>query len=422
MGNCFSNNNDPEATRAHHEVERELKAHAKKQQVQIKVLLLGSGDSGKSTVLKQMRIIHNDKFTQQEVELYRQLVFNNIIRGAVMLGDALTLMQLQLSRENERFVEKLRSTSDLRDGEAYPMELLQPLQDLWGDAAAQQGWSRANEVALPENFFGDLPRVFQRDYIPTTQDIIRCRAQTTGITETVFKLRGQELHLIDVGGQRSERRKWIHCFQDVTTILFLVSLNGYDQCLFEDSNAVGIFLPEKLDAMAIWDSICDSEYFRSTNIDYEGPEGDAGEGRIYFRRRFLKLSSKSAAREPTSGRHSPPRKREIYTHFTNATDTALLRVVMAAVEVSPFVSQGAPSSKLSLREFGHDDDDGIAGRSSVDPPNLLTDTRRTQRIRRPLGWENSVIFPENASVRYTIGLEEHHQMRHPSRVTDIHGD
>ncbi|CAE6404349.1 unnamed protein product [Rhizoctonia solani] len=354
MGNCFSNNNDPEATRAHHEVERELKAHAKKQQVQIKVLLLGSGDSGKSTVLKQMRIIHNDKFTQQEVELYRQLVFNNIIRGAVMLGDALTLMQLQLSRENERFVEKLRSTSDLRDGEAYPMELLQPLQDLWGDAAAQQGWSRANEVALPENlyyFFGDLPRVFQRDYIPTTQDIIRCRAQTTGITETVFKLRGQELHLIDVGGQRSERRKWIHCFQDVTTILFLVSLNGYDQCLFEDSNA-----NRMQDAMAIWDSICDSEYFRSTNIilflnkndlfsekvkkspirryfpDYEGPEGDAGEGRIYFRRRFLKLSSKSAAREPTSGRHSPPRKREIYTHFTNATDTALLRVVMAAVE------------------------------------------------------------------------------------------
>lgn len=59
----------------------------------------------------------------------------------------------------------------------------------------------------------------------------------------MFKLRGHELHLIDVGGQRSERRKWIHCFQDVTTILFLVSLNGYDQCLFEDSNAVGPACP-----------------------------------------------------------------------------------------------------------------------------------------------------------------------------------
>lgn len=44
--------------------------------------------------------------------------------------------------------------------------------------------------------------------------------------------------MVDVGGQKSERRKWIHCFQDVTSILFLVSLNGYDQCLVEDKDAV----------------------------------------------------------------------------------------------------------------------------------------------------------------------------------------
>lgn len=44
--------------------------------------------------------------------------------------------------------------------------------------------------------------------------------------------------MVDVGGQKSERRKWIHCFQDVTSILFLVSLSGYDQCLVEDKDAV----------------------------------------------------------------------------------------------------------------------------------------------------------------------------------------
>lgn len=41
-----------------------------------------------------------------------------------------------------------------------------------------------------------------------------------------------------VGGQKSERRKWIHCFEDVTSILFLVSLNGYDMSLSEDRDAV----------------------------------------------------------------------------------------------------------------------------------------------------------------------------------------
>jgi hypothetical protein len=48
--------------------------------------------------------------------------------------------------------------------------------------------------------------------------------------------------MVDVGGQKSERRKWIHCFQDVTSILFLVSLSGYDQCLVEDKDAVRAIL------------------------------------------------------------------------------------------------------------------------------------------------------------------------------------
>jgi hypothetical protein len=40
--------------------------------------------------------------------------------------------------------------------------------------------------------------------------------------------------MFDVGGQRSERKKWIHCFENVTTILFLVAISEYDQLLFED--------------------------------------------------------------------------------------------------------------------------------------------------------------------------------------------
>ena len=87
-------------------------------------------------------------------------------------------------------------------------------------------------------FYSHLDRLFDREYQPTEQDIIRCRARTIGITETTFNLRDHEMLMVDVGGQKSERRKWIHCFQDVTSILFLVSLSGYDQCLVEDKDAV----------------------------------------------------------------------------------------------------------------------------------------------------------------------------------------
>ena len=62
-----------------------------------------------------------------------------------------------------------------------------------------------------------------------------------GIHEMHFTMPGpprKRLVMVDVGGQKSERRKWIHCFQDVTAILFLVSLSGYDQSLIEERNAV----------------------------------------------------------------------------------------------------------------------------------------------------------------------------------------
>ena len=49
--------------------------------------------------------------------------------------------------------------------------------------------------------------------------------------------------MVDVGGQRSERRKWIHCFENVTSIIFLVALSEYDQILFESDNEVRMTIP-----------------------------------------------------------------------------------------------------------------------------------------------------------------------------------
>jgi len=93
------------------------------------------------------------------------------------------------------------------------------------------------------SFFESLDRLFAKDYIPTDQDILRSRLKTTGITETVFELGTLTYRMFDVGGQRSERKKWIHCFENVTALLFLVAISGYDQCLVEDKDAVRCLRP-----------------------------------------------------------------------------------------------------------------------------------------------------------------------------------
>ncbi|KAI0785911.1 heterotrimeric G protein alpha subunit 4 [Abortiporus biennis] len=346
MGACFSSGSievSEEEKRMHREAEKSLREAKAKLAHQVKVLLLGSGDSGKSTILKQMRLIHRVPFSAQEIETYRQLVFNNLTHGMKYLLDSMEDMNIEISDSVIPYIQLIEDASDLRDGQQFPPDYLEPLRKLWEDPSVQKTWARGNEAALPDNlsyFFSDLDRLFDPAYVPNEQDIVHARVRTIGITETVFHLRDHEMLMVDVGGQKSERRKWIHCFQDVTSILFLVSLSGYDQCLIEDKDA-----NQMQDAMTIWDSICHSQWFKQTSIilflnkndlferkiqhsdiknffpDYEGEPGDARTGREYFKKRFARLAQKANQKE-----------REIYIHTTTATDTAMLRVVMAAVE------------------------------------------------------------------------------------------
>lgn len=76
--------------------------------------------------------------------------------------------------------------------------------------------------------------LFSQDYLPNNQDILHARKATKGVTECVMSINSIPFHFVDVGGQRSQRQKWLQCFDSVTAILFLVSSSEYDQVLMED--------------------------------------------------------------------------------------------------------------------------------------------------------------------------------------------
>ena len=72
-------------------------------------------------------------------------------------------------------------------------------------------------------------------------------------------MKNNMFHVFDVGGQKSERKKWIHCFEMVTAVIFVASLSCYDEVMFEDEEKNSM-----VDSMELFGTICNNEYFKET--------------------------------------------------------------------------------------------------------------------------------------------------------------
>ena len=102
------------------------------------------------------------------------------------------------------------------------------LIDLWQSKTIQEVFEKGHEIQMDDSsqfFLDKLDQIGNKDFIPEISDILRVRIKSTGLKEIQFSCKGFIFRVVDVGGQRSERKKWIHCFQDVTAILFVAALN-----------------------------------------------------------------------------------------------------------------------------------------------------------------------------------------------------
>eukprot|EP00051_Salpingoeca_urceolata_P005465 m.73446 g.73446 ORF g.73446 m.73446 type:complete len:359 (+) comp14350_c0_seq2:288-1364(+) len=342
---CFMSQEQKAARRRNKMIEQHIKQERKTLRKEIKLLLLGAGESGKSTVVKQMRVIHGSGYNQEERLAFKELVFWNVVQSVHVILEAAEDWGIKLSPTASSAADTLwnyeRQMSTL-----FSSEFLPAIVDVLRDPGVDKVLARRNEIQLndsAEYYFESLNRFGSSNYLPDDQDILRSRVATTGINEFKFEMdKGNTLfRMIDVGGQRSERRKWVHCFEDVTAITFIVACSGYNQKCVEDGK-----MNRMVESLALFDHIVNYEVFVHASMilflnkvdlleqkiqtfdlasyfpDFPGPARDAEAAQVFIRDMFI-----DAVRPDESGK-----TRTVYPFFTTATNTKNMEHVILSVK------------------------------------------------------------------------------------------
>ncbi|NWX92548.1 GNA14 protein, partial [Nothoprocta ornata] len=311
----------------------------------------GTGESGKSTFIKQMRIIHGSGYTEEDRKGFTKLVYQNIFTAMQAMIRAMDTLKIKYTlEENEDNVQMIREV-EVDKVTALERKQVEAIKKLWEDPGIQECYDRRREYQLSDSakyYLTDIDRIAMPSFVPTQQDVLRVRVPTTGIIEYPFDLENIIFRMVDVGGQRSERRKWIHCFESVTSIIFLVALSEYDQVLAECDNE-----NRMEESKALFKTIITYPWFLNSSVilflnkkdlleekimyshlisyfpEYTGPKQDVKAARDFI----LKLYQDQ----------NPDKEKVIYSHFTCATDTENIRFVFAAVKDTIL--------QINLREF-----------------------------------------------------------------------
>ncbi|KAK6455147.1 guanine nucleotide binding protein, alpha subunit [Scheffersomyces xylosifermentans] len=349
-----------------------------------KVLLLGSGESGKSTIVKQMKILHQNGYTKEELYEFKPFVYKNIldcikniINAIIDLQPSLINKEGQLTITENGTTEQINSTEDdipetadtavhefkgetyrkhilnyddlnevldyefsIDSEEVFNPEIAKKIKQIYNTPEVKNfiKHQQANFYLIDSTsyFLSDIDRITNPKYVPSVNDILRTRKKTSGIFDFKFQMSGGlNIHMYDVGGQRSERKKWIHCFDNVTLIIFCVALSEYDQVLLEENSQNRLE-----ESLALFDSVVNSRWFARTSIvlflnkidvfadklaysplekqfpDYTGGN-NINKAAKYILWRFTQVNRSGL---------------NIYPHVTQATDTSNIQLVMAAVK------------------------------------------------------------------------------------------
>jgi len=312
-----------------------------------KLLLLGPGESGKSTFFKQLAFGYGTGFNEQERLGFVSTIRSNVVfYMAELASRARELAKehgITMLPENDADADQIIRLSSEGIGLELDSVLAGKLRKLWNDPCVKKAWEMKSRVQVPESteYFIEkrLDDMLKTDYMPTDDDLLLLRTRTTGILEQRFTIENNEFLIVDVGGQRSERRKWINCFDSVTAVLFVASIGSYDQTVWEDETTNRV-----IEALNLFEetvnqrAFCDTSFVLFLNKEdifreklargiplkgcfdeYTGPnEYEAAAS-------FIMKKFAATVKNP---------EKQVFMHLTNATDADKVMFVFNAVRDS----------------------------------------------------------------------------------------
>ncbi|XP_057696838.1 guanine nucleotide-binding protein subunit alpha-11-like [Corythoichthys intestinalis] len=354
---CCLSEEEQRALAVDKEIRHQLRKQKQMERREVKILLLGTGESGKTTFIRQMRIIHGRGFSADDRKEFAKCVFQNIFTAIKAMTAAMTTLRIPYSNPDNEFYARKVHTVNTVQVTKLERDYVDAIRRLWADSGIRVCYSRRCEYQLldsTEYYMNQLDRIAEPDYIPTEQDVLRVRFPTTGIHDYSFTINKITLRIVDVGGQKSERRKWIHCFENVTSLIFLASLSEYDQVLEERDT-----INRMEESLALFYTTIHSPWFHNTSIilflnktdiladkiqtsdlkkyfpGFMGRRQDPIEARKYIEKLYQQQTNNPDNREEG---------KSLYTHPTCATDTENIRKVFSDVKDTVLLR--------SLREYG----------------------------------------------------------------------
>ncbi|XP_028266976.1 guanine nucleotide-binding protein G(o) subunit alpha-like [Parambassis ranga] len=342
MGLCLTQDVTEEGKKAKirsSKIEQDLTEYARSEKNVVKILMLGAAESGKSTLIKQIKIIHSHGFSTRELMSFKPAVLDNLLTSMKIVLRGMGMLRINLANQkNKAHARSILSCSCCwgDDQELLPF-VAHAFFALWADQGVRAAAARGYEFELNDSalyFFDNMSRIVGPDYIPTETDVLRVRVRTCGIIETQFQVNETLFRLYDVGGQRSVKRKWLNCFDCIQAILFVVALSSYDMTLQYDP------LVNRLqESLELFSSVCSNIIFQRTSLILFMNKTDLFQEKILQSGRHLRLSFPgykgadgdvdAAANHITAMflAYNGSLAKPVYHHFTTATDTSNIQVV-----------------------------------------------------------------------------------------------